>query len=139
MRRYGGSARRRHWWRQDRGEASIQMAIVFPAVLLLTVAVVQAGLWFVARGIALTAAREGLSAARTYQATPGEGTARAREVLERTSGDLLQATTVRTTAIGGRVRVQVSGRVLSMLPGIDGLQITQSTDGPVERFTSPGD
>ncbi|MGW7641741.1 TadE family protein, partial [Streptomyces decoyicus] len=85
-RRRGG-----RWWRQDRGDASVQMALVMPAILLLTLAVVQAGLWLVARGIALTAAREGVSAARTYQAGPGDGAARARTVLNRTAGDLLQA------------------------------------------------
>ncbi|MGW6755548.1 TadE family protein, partial [Streptomyces sp. NPDC055006] len=57
------------------------MAIVFPFVLLLTVAVIQASMWYYARQIALTAAREGLSTARSYQAGPAEGAARARDVL----------------------------------------------------------
>ncbi|MGW2027763.1 TadE family protein [Streptomyces decoyicus] len=126
------------WWRQDRGDASVQMALVMPAVLLLTLAVVQAGLWLVARGIALTAAREGVSAARTYQAGPGAGTDRARTVLNHTAGDLLQATSVNSSSTGERVHVEVSGRTLSLIPGVAGLQITQSANGTAERFTTPG-
>lgn len=131
-------ARTVRWWRQDRGDASIQMALVMPAVLLLTLAVVQAGLWLVARGIALTAAREGASAARTYQATPADGTTRAWAVLDRTAGDLLQTTDVRTTSTGERVHVDISGQALSLIPGVDGLRIEQSASGTVERFTAPG-
>lgn len=132
------SAREGGWWRQDRGDASIQMALVLPAVLLLTLAVVQAGLWLVARGIALTAAREGVNAARTYQASPGDGAVRARSVLSRTAGDLLQATSVHASTTGTRVQVEVSGHAISVLPGIGGLQITQRAAGTVERFTTPG-
>ncbi len=39
---------------------------------------------------------------------------------------------------GQRVRVQVSGTALSMIPGVAGLQVTQSASGPVERWTVPG-
>ncbi|MGX1487797.1 TadE family protein [Streptomyces tendae] len=125
-------------WREDRGDASIQMAIVFPIVLLATVAVVQASLWYYARQIALTAAREGLTAARTYQSTPTEGAARAQEVLARTAGDSLTGYSVFVSSDGQRVRVEVSGTALSMIPGLSGLQITQSASGPVERWTTAG-
>ncbi|WP_079076705.1 TadE family protein [Streptomyces europaeiscabiei] len=126
-------------WRDDRGEASIQMAIVYPFVLLLTIAVVQTSMWYYARQIALTAAREGVTAARSYQGTPGDGVAQAREVLGRTAGDSLSASTVTASSDGQRVRVQVSGTALSMIPGVSGLQITQSASGPVERFNVAGE
>ncbi len=76
-------ARLKAWWRgrrwaDDRGDASIQMAIVYPFVLLATIAVIQASMWYYARQIALTAAREGVTAARAYQAGPADGTARAQ-------------------------------------------------------------
>ncbi|WP_338063887.1 TadE/TadG family type IV pilus assembly protein [Streptomyces noursei] len=116
----------------------MQMAIVLPAIVVLTLAVVQAGLWFLARGIALTAAREGAAAARSYHASLGEGRERARSVLDRTAGDLLTGTSVQAASTGERVRVEVSGRALSLLPGVSGLQITQAATGPVERYTSTG-
>lgn len=126
-------------WSDDRGDTSIQMAIVFPFVLLATVAVVQASMWYFARQIALTAAREGASAARAYQAGPGDGAARARDVLERTAGDSLRGYSVAAGSDGLRVRVQVSGTAMSMIPGVAGLQVTQSASGAVERWTTPGE
>ncbi|ANZ13396.1 TadE/TadG family type IV pilus assembly protein [Streptomyces noursei] len=114
------------------------MAIVLPAIIVLTLAVVQAGLWFLARGIALTAAREGAAAARSYHATLGQGQERARSVLDRTAGDLLTGATVQAAGTGERVRIEVTGRALSLLPGVPGLQITQVATGPIERYTSPG-
>jgi Flp pilus assembly protein TadG len=130
----------RRRWRDDRGDASIQMAIIFPFVLLATIAVIQASMWYYARQVALTAAREGLAAARSYQASPADGAARAREVLRRTAGDSLRGPSVLTAGSNAqRVRIQVSGTAQSMLPGVPGLRITQSASGAVERFTVPGE
>ncbi|WP_436844353.1 TadE/TadG family type IV pilus assembly protein [Streptomyces canus] len=126
-------------WRDDRGDTSIQMAIIFPFVLLATVAVIQASMWYYARQIALTAAREGLTAARAYESSPGEGAAQARDVLSRTAGDSLRGYSVSASSDGQRVRVEVSGTALSMIPGLSGLQVTQSASGPVERWTVPGE
>ncbi|MEU0947553.1 TadE family protein [Streptomyces canus] len=115
------------------------MAIIFPFVLLATVAVIQASMWYYARQIALTAAREGLTAARAYESSPGEGAAQARDVLSRTAGDSLRGYSVSASSDGQRVRVEVSGTALSMIPGLSGLQVTQSASGPVERWTVPGE
>ncbi|MEU1084292.1 TadE family protein [Streptomyces sp. NPDC005908] len=130
------------WWRgrrwaDDRGDASIQMAIVYPFVLLAAIAVIQASMWYYARQIALTAAREGVTAARTYQAGPADGTARARQVLGRIAGDSLRSVSVSASSDGERVRVQVSGVAQSLLPGVPGLTITQSASGPAERWVEP--
>jgi Flp pilus assembly protein TadG len=122
-------------WRDDRGDTSIQMAIIFPFVLIATVAVIQASMWYYARQIALTAAREGVSAARAYQQGPADGAAQARNVLGRTAGDSLSGYSVAASSDGQRVRIQVSGTALSMIPGVPGLEVTQSASGPVERWT----
>ncbi|WP_190040031.1 TadE family protein [Streptomyces fructofermentans] len=115
------------------------MAIVFPLVLLATVAVIQASMWYYARQIALTAAREGLTAARAYQASPADGTARAHDVLARVAGDSLTGSSVSARSTGQRVQIQVHGTALSMIPGVPGLHITQSASGPLERWTNPGE
>nr|WP_307680512.1 TadE family protein [Streptomyces sp. V4I2] len=114
------------------------MAIVYPFVLLATIAVIQASMWYYARQIALTAAREGLTAARSYQASPADGTARAREVLGRAAGDSLRGYSVTASSNGQRVQVQVSGTAMSMIPGVSGLQVKQSASGPVERWVPGG-
>ncbi|MEU3735381.1 TadE family protein [Streptomyces sp. NPDC033538] len=136
------NARLTAWWRgrrwaDDRGDASIQMAIVYPFVLLAAIAVIQASMWYYARQIALTAAREGVTAARVYQAGPADGTARARQVLARTAGDSLRSVSVSAGSDGERVRVQVSGVAQSLLPGVPGLTITQSASGAAERWVQP--
>ncbi|MCP8706312.1 MULTISPECIES: TadE family protein [Streptomyces] len=135
-------ARLTAWWRgrrwaDDRGDASVQMAIVYPFVLLATIAVIQASMWYYARQIALTAAREGVTAARVYQAGPADGAARARQVLGRTAGDSLRSLSVSASSDGERVRVQVTGVAQSMIPGMSGLTVTQSASGPVERWVEP--
>lgn len=124
-------------WRDDRGDTSIQMAIVFPLVLLATVAVIQASMWYYARQIALTAAREGATAASAYQASPSDGAAQARSVLSRIAGDSLRGYSVSASNNGQRVSVQVTGTAMSMIPGLSGLRISQSASGPVERWV-PG-
>ncbi|RPF30291.1 TadE/TadG family type IV pilus assembly protein [Streptomyces sp. TLI_185] len=126
-------------WHDDRGDTSIQMAIIFPFVLLATLAVIQASMWYYARQIALTAAREGLTAARSYQSSPADGAAQARNVLGRTAGDSLRGYSVLAAGDGQRVQVQVMGTALSMIPGVPGLQIKQSASGTVERWTVPGE
>ncbi|MER6443629.1 TadE family protein [Streptomyces venezuelae] len=122
----------------DRGESSIQMAIVFPFVIALTVIVVQASMWIHARSVALTAAREGVAAARTYQSPEGAGAARARETLDRIAGGSLNASTVSTEgSTATDVRVTVTGSAPSMLPGLSGLSVSQSASAPRERWTNP--
>lgn len=119
----------------DRGESSIQMAIVFPFVILVTMAVVQASMWVYARNIALTAAREGVAAARTYQAPEDAGAARARETLGRIAGNSLAQSTVSTSgSTAGEVRVTVTGLAPSMIPGLAGLSVSQSAGAPRERW-----
>ncbi|MFE6848795.1 TadE/TadG family type IV pilus assembly protein [Streptomyces sp. NPDC057686] len=133
----GGERGGRRDWR-ERGESSIQMAIVFPFVILVTVAVVQAAMWVHARNIALTAAREGVAAARTYQAPEGAGAARASETLGRIAGDSLRGSTVSTAGSSAtEVSVTVTGSAPSMMPGISGLSISQSASAPRERWTTP--
>jgi Flp pilus assembly protein TadG len=124
--------------RDDRGDASIQMAIVFPFIILLTITVVQVSMWYYARSIALTAAREGVAAGRSYQASTSDGAARARETLSRIAGDSLRGAGVSTGgSTAAQMQVTVTGTAPSMIPGISGLHISQSASGARERWTTP--
>ena len=125
--------------RREEGSASLEIAILGPALLLLTFAIVQAGLWFYARSLALAAAQEGVAAARAYQASGDAGVTKARSFLDRSAGDSLQATTVsRAGSTATTVRIEVRGRALSVLPGVPGPPVSQAARGPVERFTVGG-
>ncbi len=114
---------------------SLEIAILGPAILLLTFTIVQAGLWFYARSLALAAAQEGVNAGRAYGAPPHAGAARARAFITEQAGDSLTAASV--TSAGSTVttvRIQVTGRSLSVLPGIPGLAINQAAQASRERF-----
>ncbi|HEY7859382.1 MAG TPA: TadE family protein [Candidatus Nanopelagicales bacterium] len=120
----------------DRGSATLEVAILGPALLLLVFTVIQLGLWSYARSLALAAAQEGVAAAAAHGARPSDGVARARQFLRHSAGDSLVATSVAASASNAmRVRIEVSGRSLSVIPGVDGMAVTQSAEAPVERFT----
>ncbi|GGB91505.1 TadE/TadG family type IV pilus assembly protein [Cellulomonas carbonis] len=118
----------------------MELTILFPVLLLVVTGVLQSGLWFHARSVALAAAQEGVTAARTYTADPTAGATRARAFIDAHGADTLTDPTVTVTAPSpNRVSVQVTGQALSLLPGVPGMAVTQSADGPVERLTTAGD
>ncbi|WP_329615716.1 pilus assembly protein [Streptomyces brevispora] len=122
--------------KQDGGDASIEMSIILPVVILLTLMIVQACVAYYAKQIALTAAREGVQAATAYQSTDAAGAGRARAVLTRVAGDSLLAPGVSTAgSTEERATVTVTGRAPSLLPGFAGIKVTQSASAPRERWT----
>jgi Flp pilus assembly protein TadG len=128
-----------HQRERDTGAVTLELAIVFPALLLIITALVQYGLWFHARTLAHAAAAEGAAAARAYNAALPDGHAQAEDFLARTASDTLLGHQVTVTAVGtGHVRVTVTGHSLSVLPGITGPAVTESAEGPIERFTTAG-
>ena len=128
-----------HRPQRDNGSMSVEIAILFPALLLIVTVIVQYGLWFHARFLALAAAQEGVAAAVTYRAAPGSGSDRARSFLDAHAADALSGIQITQTARGpGRVTVQVTGRAISLLPGVAGPAISQSAEAPVKRFTVAG-
>lgn len=123
----------------ERGSASVELAILFPALLLLVTGLIQYGLWFYARSVALAAAQEGVAVARSYDAEAGDGRSAALRFVDANGGDTLLGPTAVSQASGaGRVQVTVSGRSLSAIPGMGGIAVSQSAAGPVERFVAGG-
>lgn len=125
---------------RQRGSATLELVIIFPLLLAVVTAVVQFGLWFHARSLALVAAQEGVTAARIYAADPGAGAATAQAVLDARAGDTLVDTRVTTSRPAtGQVAITVTGRALTIVPGVPALTVSQSAQGPLERFTVEGD
>ena len=121
----------------DAGSASVEIAILGPALLLLVFSIVQGGLWFYAHNLALAAAEEGVTTGAAYGARPDAGVARTRNFLDQQAGDSLTATTISSAgSTPTLVRIAVTGRSLSVLPGVPGLTVTQDALVPVERFTT---
>jgi len=127
---------------RDRGSAALEMSFIAPVFLLLVFFGIQTGLWAYGRSVALASAREGVAQLRVLSdeqqrraAQPvvvehveSFATAIGRESLLDPRAD------VGWDAGGDRVRVTVTGSVISLVPGLD-LTTTQTAGGPVERFS----
>ncbi|OKJ48140.1 hypothetical protein AMK27_39140 [Streptomyces sp. CB02009] len=115
------------------------MAILFPVVILLILAIVQGFLAAYARNVAATAAREGVSAGRMYEAGAGEGAAKARSAVNALGGGILVDARVSTAgSTADRISLTVEGRAISLVPGLSGWPVSASASGPIERWTTAG-
>jgi Flp pilus assembly protein TadG len=122
---------------QERGSATVEAAIIFPVVLLLIFGILQGALWFHARHVALGAAQEGARVAAAEDGGSGED--RAREFITNlTGGTLIRHVIIRESATTQIATVTVNGQAPSLIPGVDGLPVSQTATASVERFTWPG-
>ncbi|MFJ8015008.1 TadE family protein [Streptomyces sp. NPDC096339] len=112
---------------------SLEMLMIFPAVLLIILLVVHVGLWWHARNVAMSAAQLGVESARVRGASGETGAAQARDFLSRAGGSI-SGTKVTGNKGATTVRITVTGSVATMIPGLD-LTINQHADAPVERLT----
>ena len=129
----GGVVRRR--MAGEHGAASVELAVVFPVVLLLVMTLIQAALWFSARSIALGAAQEGAREGRVQPASTGRAQSAAEGFLDQTAQDLLTDRDVTVSGSPTSIAVTVTGSSLSLVPGLAGWSVTQTAVGPVERPT----
>jgi Flp pilus assembly protein TadG len=119
----------------DRG-AAVQAAVLFPFLIILTFAIIQAGIWFYARSAALNAAEEGLQAARAENGSSAAAVAASSSFLQRAaSGSVLYpATQVSTSPL--TITVTVSGDASSIVDFLPLPRISQTVTGATERFTT---
>jgi hypothetical protein len=118
------------------GAASVEMALLWGAMILLILAVVQVALLFFAGQLALTAAQDGLRSGRYYGAESITATAQrdAGDFLSRAAGTTLTDVTVTATVDEGVgvLRVRVEGTALSLVPGVP-LRISREAVGGLEQ------
>ena len=113
--------------------------MLFPAVLLATFGLIQGALYYHARDVALAAAADGLTAARARTGSGEEGRQAAAAFLERAGGeDVLLGSSVSSVRNETTATVTVTGRTLSLVPGLTGWSVSQTASGPVERLTRVG-
>lgn len=112
---------------------SVQIALIWPLLLLVTLGVIQAGLWIHGRQVAL---RASIAAADVASGSSGSSAA-ARELaadIARSAG--LDAVAVDVEISGTLVRVVVSGTTPSILDLPLG-RITESATAPRELVSTP--
>lgn len=118
---------------REQGSITLGVAVVFPAVLVLIMAIMQAALVWHARNLAQAAAAEGLRVERVPTATSDAGEQRSRAFLTETSRQLLSDVHITSMRSAGTAAVTVDGIALGVLPGLR-LPVHASVTGPVERF-----
>ena len=133
------SHRNGHHAEPDGGAATLELVVLFPILLLLIFGTIQGALYFHGRNVVLAAAQQGVRAARLDGQPDRAATAeqQTRQFLLDT-GELsnLSGLTVVVSLDRNQVRVTVTGRTVSLLPGVPGPRVTQTAAGSLERFTS---
>ena len=122
--------------RADRGSLSLELAILFPVVLMLTLGAVQTGLWFSARNMCQAAAEAGVRAGKVLNAPAGAGAAAARGYLRDVAGGLVVDPDLSEARTVTDITVSCAGHAQNVIP-MPGLSIdlVQSSSAARERFT----
>jgi Flp pilus assembly protein TadG len=126
--------------RRDDGALVLTYVIIVPVFMLVIMVIIQGALWYLAREAALSAARQGVDAARLPGAAPGAGT-QAALAFARTdaSGYLLGPSAASSASAGNAtttIQITVTGHVPTFVPGLV-INISQAVQAPVEKFVAP--
>jgi Flp pilus assembly protein TadG len=119
--------------RDERGAATTQLVVVFPAVFFMLMLVVQFALWYHGSHVATAAAQEGARAARVEGGTAAIGKQAAENFLTQVNTDVIRAPVVTVDRDDERVLVAVRGSSIEVVPGFS-VAIRASSVAPVERF-----
>ncbi|MCX0247989.1 TadE/TadG family type IV pilus assembly protein [Streptomyces drozdowiczii] len=114
----------------------MEFAVLAVVVLALVFTALQVGLYYHARKVAQSAARQGVEAGRQFGAGEGDGVAQAQEFLARFGDSVRGASVSSAGSSAQRIRITVRGSVATLVPGLT-LDVVQHADGPVERWSTP--
>ncbi|MER5556156.1 TadE family protein [Streptomyces sp. NPDC002793] len=130
------TALRRRKRRHDRGFASVEFAVLAVVILALVFTALQVGLYFHARKVAQSAARQGVESGRQFASSPSDGVAQAQNYLSRFGSSVRGASVSSSGSSADEVRITVRGSVATLVPGLE-LSVTQHAEAPIERWTTP--
>lgn len=120
----------------DRGDASAQLVIVTPLLVLLILLGVQATIYFHAANVAAAAAAQGAAAASPRSAGGSAGSAAAAAIVADLGATTAVATDVAVS--DGLVRVTVTIEVNRILPFFPS-SVSRTAVEPTERFVPESD
>ena len=120
--------------RDERGlSESVQWAILWPLLMLLTLGIIQAGIFLHGRNVAQRAATAAVDAARGSYGTAADAQHLAETIA---SSGGLENISVRVQRTGTTARADVSGNAPTIFDlGLG--RITVATTAPLERVTQP--
>ena len=117
----------------DEGSVSAKLAVATPLLLLMILAVLQAGLWSHATHIAQAAAVQGLGDLRAETGTEASACAQTRLLLDQLGHGPLTVTDVACTRTADTAVVEVHGTAAAVFP-LATIPVRARASGPVERF-----
>lgn len=119
--------------RGERGAATVEVVLLFPAMILMVWIALGAGMYHWGRTAALNAAQTGAAAAAAEDGTIAD-CARAAQDMAARVGDALSDLRVSCSLTATTATATVSGSVLSLVPGWTP-SLTLTATVPVERIT----
>ena len=122
--------------RADGGEAGVstlEAVLVFPALLLLLMLIIQFALWYHASDLATAAAQDGARAARVEGATASDGTLKANALLDQTGRSILKGRQVTVERNADVTRVEVRGTCIELVPFLH-LPVHAIAESSTEQF-----
>jgi Flp pilus assembly protein TadG len=128
---------RRRRGQDERGSALVEAVLVFPALLLAVMLIVQFALYFHAQSVAAAAAQDAVTQARHNSGTEADARAAGYATLDELGPRLLTRREVTVERGTEEARVTVSATVASLVPGLH-LRVEETAAGPVERFIPLG-
>jgi len=125
--------RRKRAARGEAGVSTLEAVLVFPALLLLLMLIIQFALWYHASDLATAAAQDGTRAARVAGGTGADGAAQANQLLDQTGRSILQGRQVTVERTANLARVEVRGTCIELVPFLH-LPVHAVAESPTERF-----
>jgi Flp pilus assembly protein TadG len=121
--------------------SAVELSFIAPGLIFLIFFVIQAGLFFYGKSVAIQAAREGVSQLRlaqdydTYRDVRGRIVANTENFATSVGREALldPVATPGYRDDTGRVSMEVRGGVISLVPGLH-LEASATAEGAVERF-----
>lgn len=118
----------------ERGNAGVQAAMIFPVILAVIFTIIQGALVYHAGNIADASAGAACNEARLYESTNADGYAAGYETAHQ-SGSSLHNTQISITRTGDDVTATVTGNAPSLIPGLP-LHVSRTVTGPIEEWTT---
>lgn len=119
---------------RDRGSSSVEIVVLLPLVFLLLFAMVQGGLWFHARAIALGAAQEGARVAAAESSSAAAGITAATSFVADAGNGVVLNPAVTGSRSATTATISVTGQAQSLIPFLNPA-VAQSASFPVERIS----
>jgi Flp pilus assembly protein TadG len=124
----------RKW--NESGDASTEVVLVAPVLILLIFTILQFGLWYHASSVVRSAAQEGVRVSRVAGGTEQAARMTAESFIDQSAGLLVQSPVVEATRSQDVTSVRIHGITVGIVPGLR-LGVTGFASSPTEVFRSP--